>query len=80
MSNRKGLWVHTLDDKGQICWQGQVLYWGPKRVQLQLFSWWTGYPTDIKTVSPEQTKEWRLFTSQGEWLEAGQRTFMKVKC
>jgi hypothetical protein len=54
---KKGKWFHTFKDS-EIHWQGQILDVRYEKVSgllqkvvtIQLYSWWTGYPTDIEKI------------------------------
>ena len=73
------VFFHTLDEQGDIKWQGIVLRELPLgHLEIQLYSWFMGEPTDRKIVNGADYK-WIFYTSEAKWLAAGDATTYKRK-
>lgn len=46
-----GLWLHTINDKKEIVWQGEIIGVEGDDVIVQLFSWLSGDPGVVKVLS-----------------------------
>lgn len=65
------VFFHTLTESGEIEWQGIVLQELPLgHLRIQLFSWVTGSPTDIRIVNGADYR-WRFYVDESAWLAAG---------
>jgi hypothetical protein len=73
------VFFHTLDEQGDIYWQGIVVRELPlDHLEVQLYSWITGAPTDIKILDGKKY-QWIFYTSEAKWLAAGDATQYKRK-
>lgn len=75
MKKTKEVFFHTVHRDGpragKINWQGIVLTELPLgHLEVQLYSWLTGEPTDIKIVDGKDYK-WIFYTSEDAWTRAG---------
>lgn len=59
-----GLWFHSYEigNSGEeINWQGKVLGRADRSYLVQLFSWWTGEPTDQVLVRDGDMRRWKFY-------------------
>lgn len=72
-----GKWFHTFyPETGRIEYQGKVVSNDGRRIRAQLFSWITGFPTDIRTFPAEDAKTWQFYKTAQAWRDAGDRAFL----
>jgi len=69
-----GMYLHTLND-GKINWQGHITAVEGDTVFVQLFSWLTGAPTNVETLTKDYVlgPDVRLYSSRDAWIERGDR-------
>lgn len=66
------VFFHTFKD-GRISYQGQVIRSLPGgNIEVQLFSWLGGCPTDTKVYAESETHDWRFYFSLASWLAAAE--------
>jgi hypothetical protein len=72
---KKGRFFHTYQNDA-LLWQGVVLSTTRDYLEVQLFSWLSGEPTDIlvirksEAVWNDSTKTgWKFYTNREHWLE-----------
>lgn len=68
---KRGKWFHTFDDKGNMEYQGQILrviFVNECRYdyKVQLYSWITGFATDIVTLMEHEMDNIILYESDEE--------------
>ena len=67
-----GLWFHSLDSKGDIQWQGQVIkHLGGNRYKVQLYSWIMGEPTTTPAMTFEDLLGCVFYKDSETMIEAG---------
>lgn len=70
-----GLFGHTFDDEGAVRYQFRVIRQAtPDRYAVQLFSWLTGCPTEIRVWPAEDLFAARLFDNEETWRDYAERT------
>lgn len=72
MGERKTIFFHTIDQE-EIVWQGIVLTELPLgHLEIQLFSWLTGEPTEIMIVEGKD-HQWIFYTNEDAWRKASEQ-------
>ena len=65
-----GKYLHTLDENGEIDWQGRIIGMDGDMARVQLFSWWFGEPTNVVLI-PESVlyseDQCRLYATRSSW-------------
>lgn len=70
---------HSFDENGDMHNQFQVLQNDGLTFKIQLFSWLTGEPTDVRAVTSRfLDDECRIYFSHSEWIKAGDRNTRKI--
>ena len=76
---RKGRFFHTYKEGGVVHWQGVVLSTTKDHLEVQLFSWLDGHPTDILVLPKSETiwddkkqTGWKFYADREAWLHAYQ--------
>ncbi len=66
-----GLWFHSIDRKGHLAWQGQVLERvGHRSYRVQLYEWWIGAESDVVVVSKQRLIRWQFYATNTAMREA----------
>jgi len=70
------MYLHTMKD-GEINWQGHITAVEGETVFVQLFSWMSGDPTNIVTMTKEYVlgPDVRLYSIRETWIERGNKSF-----
>lgn len=68
------MYFHSFNANGSINWQGQVLgHPTSDTVQVQLYSWLTGFKTDAFVVPLAETRGWQFYLDEATWLAHAER-------
>lgn len=68
----KGLWFHSVLEGDILRWQGKIIEAnGDFTYQVQLYSWFDGGETDIKTIKYSDMKEWVFYLNHEDWRANG---------
>lgn len=71
-----GIFLHTLDENGEINWQGQIIGMDGDMALVQLFSWWSGKPTNVVSIAKSvlySENQCRLYATRDLWGAAAEK-------
>lgn len=76
-----GKWFHSVEADGLVKWQGQILNtWGEDMINVQLYSWCMGEPTNQTTVRIADTLGWYFYDTNQDMLDSWERIGTRQHC
>jgi hypothetical protein len=75
MEMGKGKFFHTVDENGDVNFQGVVRSQSHGNITAELFSWITGYPNGEKTFTENEALKWKFYKTESEWRVAGDKLY-----